>query len=135
MNSNDIAATTARFPPTVPCATSSASSCLVPSRASFSRSAYFLWSRNFNAVSYTHLPVTLTVDAFPNLKVTGTVDSIAPASGQQFALLPPDNATGNFTKIVQRIPVKIILNLTPATIGNLRPGLSVEPTINTRPEP
>jgi len=76
--------------------------------------------------------VSLTVDAFPNLSVTGTVDSIAPASGQEFALLPPDNATGNFTKIVQRVPVKIDLNLTPAQIGKLRPGLSVEPSIDTR---
>ncbi|GLR67778.1 hypothetical protein GCM10010909_24590 [Acidocella aquatica] len=80
-------------------------------------------------------PVSLTVDAFPDLKVTGTVDSIAPASAQEFALLPPDNATGNFTKVIQRVPVKIVLNLTPAAIGALRPGLSVEPTINTRPEP
>ncbi len=98
---------------------------------------YVLANYKENQITSIHpgQPVTLTVDAFPNLKVTGTVDSIAPASGQQFALLPPDNATGNFTKIVQRIPVKIILNLTPATIGNLRPGLSVEPTINTRPEP
>jgi membrane fusion protein, multidrug efflux system len=78
--------------------------------------------------------VALTVDAFPNLKVTGWVDSIAPASGQEFALLPPDNATGNFTKIVQRVPVKIELNLTPAEIGKLRPGMSVEPEIDTRPE-
>ncbi len=78
-------------------------------------------------------PVTVLVDAFPSLHVTGHVDSIAPASGQEFALLPPDNATGNFTKIVQRIPIKIILNLTPDEIGKLRPGLSVEPTINTRP--
>jgi len=76
--------------------------------------------------------VRLTVDAYPGLKVTGTVDSIAPASGQEFALLPPDNATGNFTKIVQRVPVKIDLDLTPATIGLLRPGMSVEPAIDTR---
>jgi membrane fusion protein (multidrug efflux system) len=80
-------------------------------------------------------PVSLTVDAFPDLKVRGTVDSVAPASAQEFALLPPDNATGNFTKVIQRVPVKIVLNLTPAAIGALRPGLSVEPTINTRPQP
>ncbi len=76
--------------------------------------------------------VTLSVDAFPGLNVTGTVDSIAPASGQAFALLPPDNATGNFTKIVQRVPVKIDLDLTPNNIGKLRPGMSVEPSIDTR---
>jgi membrane fusion protein (multidrug efflux system) len=76
-------------------------------------------------------PVTIAVDAYPSLSVTGTVDSIAPASGQQFALLPPDNATGNFTKIVQRVPVKIDINLTPTLIGKLLPGLSVEPAIHT----
>jgi membrane fusion protein (multidrug efflux system) len=77
--------------------------------------------------------VRLTVDGFPDLKVTGWVDSIYPASGQAFALLPPDNATGNFTKIVQRVPVKIWLNLTPELVGKLRPGMSVEPEIDTRP--
>ncbi len=76
--------------------------------------------------------VEVDVDAFPNLKVTGWVDSVFPDSGQEFALLPPDNATGNFTKIVQRVPVKIYLHLTPALIGKLRPGLSVEPSIDTR---
>jgi membrane fusion protein (multidrug efflux system) len=76
--------------------------------------------------------VRLTVDGFPDLKVTGWVDSIYPSSGQNFALLPPDNATGNFTKIVQRVPVKIYLNLTPEVIGKLRPGMSVEPEIDTR---
>ncbi len=76
--------------------------------------------------------VSVAVDAFPNLKVTGWVDSVYPSSGQEFALLPPDNATGNFTKIVQRVPVKIYLHLTPAEVGKLRPGLSVEPSIDTR---
>ncbi len=77
-------------------------------------------------------PVSVVVDSFPDLKVTGTVASIAPSSGQEFALLPPDNATGNFTKIVQRIPVKIWLNLNANLIGKLRPGMSVEPEIDTR---
>ncbi len=77
-------------------------------------------------------PVTVTVDGYPSLHVTGTVDSLSPASGQEFALLPPDNATGNFTKIVQRVPVKIVLNLTSDLIGKLRPGMSVEPNIDTR---
>lgn len=76
--------------------------------------------------------VDVTVDGFPDLKVTGWVDSLYPASGQNFALLPPDNATGNFTKIVQRVPVKIYLNLTPELIGKLRPGMSVETEIDTR---
>ncbi len=78
-------------------------------------------------------PVTLMVDAYPDTKITGTVESIAPASGQEFALLPPDNATGNFTKIVQRIPIKITLTIPPALAGKLLPGMSVEPVIDTRP--
>jgi membrane fusion protein, multidrug efflux system len=64
--------------------------------------------------------------------VHGRVDSIAPASGQEFALLPPDNATGNFTKIVQRIPVKIALDADRDAEVALRPGMSVIPTIETR---
>src|SRR6185312_7794908 len=73
--------------------------------------------------------VSLHVDMFPGANVTGHVDSIAPASGQEFALLPPDNATGNFTKIVQRIPVKIALDPGEKLSGLLRPGMSVTPVI------
>jgi len=79
--------------------------------------------------------VEVHVDGFPSLDVKGHVDSVFPASGQTFALLPPDNATGNFTKIVQRVPVKILLDLTPEEIGKLRPGMSVEPEIDTRSQP
>lgn len=79
--------------------------------------------------------VTIAVDGYPDLKVTGKVDSVAPSSGQEFALLPPDNATGNFTKIVQRVPVKIDIALNPQLIGRLRPGMSVEPEIDTRTRP
>lgn len=75
--------------------------------------------------------VDIAVDMFPGQIVHGHVDSIAPASGQEFALLPPDNATGNFTKVVQRIPVKIALD-TNFSIVRLRPGMSVIPTIETR---
>ena len=71
--------------------------------------------------------VDIAVDMFPGHVVHGHVDSIAPASGQEFALLPPDNATGNFTKVVQRIPVKIALDLGDAPL-ELRPGMSVIPT-------
>jgi membrane fusion protein, multidrug efflux system len=76
-------------------------------------------------------PVSIDVDMFPSGAVHGVVDSIAPASGQEFALLPPDNATGNFTKIVQRLPVKIALDPHDPLIGRLRPGMSVEATIDT----
>jgi membrane fusion protein (multidrug efflux system) len=77
--------------------------------------------------------VTIDIDTFPGAVVHGHVDSLAPASGQEFALLPPDNATGNFTKIVQRIPVKIEIDKDEPLLGRLRPGMSVEPTIDTRP--
>jgi membrane fusion protein, multidrug efflux system len=77
-------------------------------------------------------PVTIDVDTFPGATVRGVVNSIAPASGQEFALLPPDNATGNFTKIVQRVPVKITIDPADPLIGRLRPGMSVEPTIDTK---
>jgi membrane fusion protein (multidrug efflux system) len=78
-------------------------------------------------------PVTVSVDTFPGVTFRGRVDSVAPASGQEFALLPPDNATGNFTKVVQRIPVKIVLDADSPLAGELRPGMSVYPTIATTP--
>jgi membrane fusion protein (multidrug efflux system) len=78
-------------------------------------------------------PVAIAVDTFPGTVVHGHVESVAPASGQQFALLPPDNATGNFTKIVQRIPVKIAFDDHDPLAGRLRPGMSVESTIDTKP--
>src|SRR5262249_46832335 len=78
--------------------------------------------------------VSLEIDAFPNHAFRGRVDSIAPGSGNQFALLPPDNATGNFTKVVQRIPVKISFD--PATTKGyetlLTPGMSTVVTVTIR---
>jgi len=71
----------------------------------------------------------IKVDAFPGVVFHGKVDQVAPASGSQFALLPPDNATGNFTKIVQRVPVKIVLQPGQAELDRLRAGLSVVATI------
>jgi membrane fusion protein, multidrug efflux system len=92
---------------------------------------------NYMETQLTHVragqPVTINVDTFDGTVVHGHVESLAPASGQQFALLPPDNATGNFTKIVQRIPVKIALDPNDPLAGRLRPGMSVEPTIDTKP--
>jgi membrane fusion protein (multidrug efflux system) len=76
-------------------------------------------------------PAEIRVDAFPGVVLKGKVDQLAPASGSQFALLPPDNATGNFTKIVQRIPVKIVLDPDQSTAAQLRPGLSVIVTVRT----
>ena len=79
-------------------------------------------------------PVRLWVDAFPGREVTGRVESLAPASGAQFALLPPDNATGNFTKIVQRVPVKIVFDNQSASDpeGRLVPGLSAIVEVKVR---
>ena len=75
-------------------------------------------------------PVTVYVDAFGRSKFTGHIDSLAPASGAEFSLLPPDNATGNFIRIVQRIPVKILLNAN--FQERLLPGMSAEVQVDTR---
>jgi membrane fusion protein, multidrug efflux system len=76
-------------------------------------------------------PAELRIDQYPGQVIRGKVLEIAPASGSQFALLPPDNATGNFTKVVQRIPVKIALD-DKAFAAKLRPGLSVIASVRTR---
>src|SRR5881296_3655215 len=73
------------------------------------------------------------VDGVPGVVFTGRVETVSPASGSQFSLLPPDNATGNFTKIAQRIPVKIVLDPKQALTERLRPGMSVIATIKTTP--
>ncbi|TPL23387.1 HlyD family secretion protein [Mesorhizobium sp. B2-4-9] len=90
---------------------------------------------NFKETQLAHVrpgqPVRVAVDGFPGVELTGHVDSLSPASGLEFALLPPDNATGNFTKIVQRIPVRIAID-NHKLDGLLRSGMSVEPTINTK---
>jgi membrane fusion protein, multidrug efflux system len=75
-----------------------------------------------------------TVDAYPGHEFEGRVASLSPATGARFALLPPDNATGNFTKVVQRIPVKIEVDQPSQTATPLRPGMSVEVTITTGEE-
>ena len=90
---------------------------------------------NFRETQLTNVkvgdPAELRIDEYPGQLIRGKVVEIAPASGSQFALLPPDNATGNFTKVVQRVPVKIALeDSTFAT--KLRPGLSVIATVRTR---
>ena len=78
---------------------------------------------------------TIRVDAFPGHDIRGTVISVAPGSGAVFSLLPPENATGNFTKIVQRVPVRIRVPAEVARTGRLRPGLSVVVTVDTASVP
>jgi len=75
---------------------------------------------------------TIAVDALPEHAIEGTIESFSPASGAVFSLLPPDNATGNFTKIVQRLPVRIHVPPTVAREGLLRPGMSVVVSVNTK---
>lgn len=77
-------------------------------------------------------PVTLEVDALPDLELTGRVESIAPGTGAEFSILPPQNATGNFTKIVQRVPVRISIRATPQVMRLLVPGMSVVAKVDTR---
>lgn len=91
---------------------------------------------NFKETQIGHMragqPATLHVDALPGLDVHGVVDSFAPGTGSEFALLPPENATGNFTKIVQRVPVRVRIEAGPNTRALLLPGLSVTVDIDTR---
>jgi membrane fusion protein (multidrug efflux system) len=91
---------------------------------------------NFKETQVGHMrigqPVTLHVDALSGTDLHGVVDSFAPGTGAQFALLPPENATGNFTKIVQRVPVRIRINTGPETRSVLLPGLSVTADVDTR---
>jgi membrane fusion protein (multidrug efflux system) len=90
---------------------------------------------NFRETQLTNIrigdPAEVRIDVYPGQVVKGRVLEIAPASGSQFALLPPDNATGNFTKVVQRVPVKIALDDSSLT-SQLRPGLSAVVTVRTR---
>ena len=90
---------------------------------------------NFRETQLTNIkvgdPAEIRVDTYPGKVFKGKVLEIAPASGSQFALLPPDNATGNFTKVTQRVPVKIALDDSTLT-SQLRPGLSAVVTVRTR---
>ncbi len=79
--------------------------------------------------------VRLRIDAYPDVTLTGEVVSLAPASGALFSLLPPENATGNFTKVVQRVPVRIRFTDQGVLAGKLRPGLSVQAVVDTRTGP
>jgi membrane fusion protein (multidrug efflux system) len=80
-------------------------------------------------------PVELKADTYKKVKLTGTIASLSPAAGSRFSLLPPENATGNFTKIVQRIPVKVLVDRPLPAGVRLVPGMSVEATVDIRSEP
>jgi len=79
-------------------------------------------------------PVTLQIDAYPGRTIRGHVDSVQPGSGTAFSLLPAQNATGNYVKIVQRVPVKIVMDNPPTDVA-LGPGMSVVPTVRINPAP
>lgn len=91
---------------------------------------------NFKETQMEHLKlgekVDITVDAYPHTIVQGSVESFAGATGAKFSLLPPDNATGNFVKVVQRVPVRIKLEAAPDFVANLRPGMSVKVVVHTK---
>lgn len=91
---------------------------------------------NFKETQLTHMQpgnrVEITIDAFPDVVLTGKVTGFSPASGSKFSLLPPENATGNFTKVVQRVPVRIALDPDHALSGKLLPGLSVIAKVDIR---
>jgi membrane fusion protein, multidrug efflux system len=78
------------------------------------------------------LPASVKADVLPGRVFRGHVASLAPATGAQFSVLPPENATGNFTKIVQRVPVRILLDGDGSALGRLRPGLSVTAAVDER---
>ena len=98
-----------------------------------------LWvDANFKEDQLAHMlpgqPVTIHADVLPGREFHGHLDSLAPATGAQFSVLPPENATGNFTKIVQRVPVRVLLDQNDSTLGSLRPGLSVTAQVDTNAE-
>ncbi len=99
--------------------------------------AHGLWvDANFKENQLAHMrpgqPVMISADVLPDEVFRGHVASLAPATGAQFSVLPPENATGNFTKIVQRVPVRILLDGDASELGRLRPGLSVEAEVDQR---
>jgi membrane fusion protein (multidrug efflux system) len=105
---------------------------LVPARG--------LWvDANFKEDQLQHMTpgqrVVVRADVLPGREFHGRLDSLAPATGAQFSVLPPENATGNFTKIVQRVPVRVILDPADGVLGQLRPGLSVTAAVDTQTVP
>lgn len=99
-----------------------------------------LWvDANFKEDQLAHMVpgqrVSIHADVLSGREFHGHLDSLAPATGAQFSVLPPENATGNFTKIVQRVPVRILLDPADGVLGQLRPGLSVTASVDTKTAP
>jgi membrane fusion protein, multidrug efflux system len=98
-----------------------------------------IWvTANFKETQLAHMrpgqPVTLSIDAYPEREIHGHIASVQPGSGTAFSLLPAQNATGNYVKIVQRVPVKIVIDNAPTDVA-LGPGMSVVPTVRVNPNP
>jgi membrane fusion protein (multidrug efflux system) len=98
-----------------------------------------IWvTANFKEIQLDHMrpgdPATLAIDAYPERKIRGHVESVQSGSGTAFSLLPAQNATGNYVKIVQRVPVKLIMDNPPTDVA-LGPGMSVVPTVRINPTP
>jgi membrane fusion protein (multidrug efflux system) len=98
-----------------------------------------LWvTANFKETQLRHMhpgqPVTIELDAYPDVTLSGKVDSIQSGTGAFFSAFPPENATGNFVKIVQRVPVKILFDQAPDSKLAIGPGMSVIPTVDTAGE-
>jgi membrane fusion protein, multidrug efflux system len=97
----------------------------------------WVWA-NFKETQLDHMrpgqKVTLEIDAYPERAIHGHVDSVQPGSGTAFSLLPAENATGNYVKIVQRVPVKLVIDNLPRDVA-LGPGMSVDPTVRVDPAP
>jgi membrane fusion protein (multidrug efflux system) len=107
----------------------------VPLMAIVPRDVYI--TANFKETQLAHMrrgqPVEIKIDAYPDLKLTGKVDSVQPATGQAFSTLPAENATGNWVKVVQRVPVKIVFDKLPDDPDRrLGPGMSVEVSVRIR---
>ena len=105
-----------------------------PGQVLFSSVPVFRYvTANYKETQLTHMrpgqAVTVRIDAYPALRLHGHVDSIQGGTGSEFALLPPENATGNFVKVVQRVPVKIVFDDPPAALQSISPGMSVETTV------
>jgi membrane fusion protein (multidrug efflux system) len=96
-----------------------------------------IWvTANFKETQLTDMrpgqPVDVTIDAYPDHVLRGRVDSVQPGSGTAFSLLPAENATGNYVKVTQRVPVKIVVDNWPKDVA-IGPGMSVVPTVTVRP--